>query len=177
MKPELTLEFLVNQANKSRHIETTALHVAGLIAAREVDFIAALWPDSSGTAIWVIKGVDLIERVRPGKPFRLSPCSFWLPNEDRADGIVKEIKALTWKATTSRGEFESMGTDPDGDEVVVEFVPNGTSAEVMYLVKGGLRIARRGEPGTREQRPWIPIVPHYPIPDTANRGLTTPHLT
>lgn len=155
-------ELLIEEANRSRHIDTTAEHIAAMIDADDVDLVVAIWTDvtePAGIANLVFKGADLLPRAG-GKRRKLNLVVFWLRSEAHADAIGQELEELVQKATTIRGEFH-----PIADDVAFEFVPTAEDAENLYVVKGGARIARRGRPGTREARRWISLVLGYQVRD------------
>jgi hypothetical protein len=132
-----------------------------------LDVVVALWPDAEsldGTAIWLIKGSDLIENQK--RPKRHSVVAFWLRNEACADDLVDEITCCIHESTTIRGEFLPIGGD-----LQFECVPTADAADAMYVVKGGLRIARRGRPGTRERKRWMSLIPTFRVRDITPKQI------
>jgi hypothetical protein len=70
-------------------------------------------------------------------------------NEEHLVALSKDVAKLVEEETSVRGEFT-----PIADDLAFEAV----------------RIARRGEPGTREAKRWIALIPGYTVRDiTANK--------
>jgi hypothetical protein len=76
------------------------------------------------------------------------------------------LKELVIKGATDRGEFT-----PIADDLAFEFVPTSENIEALYVVKAGVRIARRGRPGTRERKRWIPLFPEYMVRDLSPNSI------
>jgi hypothetical protein len=157
MRLEFKPETLIGLANQSRHIETTAEHIVGMIDSPRVDVVTAIWAPPNETAVWIVKGADLV-RSRVGKIRGL--IAFWLRDEAHADALTQEIEHLVEGATTIRGEFA-----PIGEAFAFEGVPTMATATHMFVTRGGLRIARCGRPGTRERRRWISLIPDWEVRD------------
>jgi len=160
-KVGLDLEVLVGAADRCRHIETTAEHIIGMLEEVRVDTVFALWPDSQSvgvTAVWVVKGSDQIGKVRSGQFI-----AFWLQDEAHADRLVHEIERLVRESTITRGEFAPIGGD-----LQFEAYPSGSDIMELYVVKAGIRIARRGQPDTRERNRWMPLIPVYAATDVSS---------
>jgi hypothetical protein len=152
------LEMLIEAANQSRHIETTAEHIVGMLAEARVTAVCALWPDHDGTAVWMVKGTDLLSKTI--RHSRL--VAFWLRDEAHADRLIDEIEHIMIESTAAaaRGEFAPIGADLE-----FEAVPTFANPEGFYVVKDGTRIARRGRSGTSERGRWMPLIPTYAVRD------------
>jgi hypothetical protein len=173
---DFNLENLIEQANQCRHIETTAEHIVEMLATPNIDLVVALWPDTQslgGTAVWLIKGGDLIEllqeRQKRRKMFR-GLVALWLRGEAHADDLDDEIERLVIDNTEARGEFAPIGGDFE-----FEGVPTYDNPDAIYVVKAGVRIARRGCPGTRERKRWIPLIPSYRVRDITSDQIEVGH--
>jgi hypothetical protein len=167
---EFNIGFLVERANESRHIKTTAKHVSAMIDSPNVDLVAALWPDPTephGAGITLVKGIDLIEKLKEKKRCAtLATVAFWLRDEDHLLTLRDEVARLVEQATTVRGEFL-----PIADDLAFEAVPDTNDPDAIYVTKAGRRIARRGLPGTREAKRWIALIPGCSVRDITRKKI------
>jgi hypothetical protein len=166
---KFTLDRLVKSANGVRHLKINAKDIAGLIDDPDIDVVAGLWTDIAepgGVAIALLKGCDLLEACNAeGRSRWLSTAAVWLSNEGHLASLRDDITKLVERATGVRGEFV-----PIADDLAFELVPDSGDIDELFVTKGGLRIARRGEPGTREAKRWIALIPGYTVRDiTANK--------
>jgi hypothetical protein len=160
----LELGQLIKAADRCRDLGApNANNLRALIGDPDLDLEAALWPDLAeprGVAVAIVKGADLFVAPSKSRRSRKRAGAFWLRDEAHFNALTDEVAKLVEQATTVRGEFL-----PIGDDVAFEAVPNTHNAEEFYVTKGGVRIARRGRPGTREAKRWIPLIPSYAVRD------------
>jgi hypothetical protein len=57
--------------------------------------------------------------------------------------------------------------------VAMEAVPkgDGRQRDDLFIVVDGVRVARRGYPGTPQAKTWVSIEPGYEVRDKGKRGL------
>ena len=94
--PSRFLSAFIKMADASRHIDTTAEHVAAMLNSPHVDVVIALWRDPDapgGIGVWVVKGLPVLEAVIDrGSIATLPMIAFWLRDREHALAIEPVLR-------------------------------------------------------------------------------------
>jgi hypothetical protein len=152
--PDALMVHLVECANANNSLmDGTTAPVKRIIAAHKIVF--AIWQDGDaphGVDCLLIKGSDKLRRIAAGKtPVEVSITAIAVCDTEQA---VAAARVLGDKA--ARVEHAPSAAI-EGDE------------HGLYVAVDGVRIARRGEPGTPQAKTWVSMEPGYEVFDDLGR--------